>query len=352
MDYSTELKPAQVSPVPNKLIGFACKLSRLDSKKGVVSVPEFNTASTTVAWLNRQTKSVAEQKLWAIAQHNCQSVINLIREVGSWDPHLRMVRISSDILPVYTEPTWRYYWQSQEVRDYLSAQFAQAGQLARTAGVKLSFHPGQFCCIVSDRDDVVLRSVEELEYHTDIAKWMGYGKTKLDFKINVHLSGRRQAAGFEQAWQLMSPELRNCLTLENDEYQASLNDLIPLKKYVGIVLDIHHHLIHDEEYIQADDDRIKHVIESWQGQRPTMHYSQSSEEWIGHLGDCCPTMEVMLESTNKSKLRAHSNFYPNRAVNRWALSHWQWGDIMSECKSKNLGSLQLYTQAKEENLCN
>lgn len=333
-----------------KKIGFACKLSQFHERKGVISIPEFNTRTTTVAWLNRQEKSCAEAKLLELAKHNCQSIINLVTEISKWDPNLRMVRISSDILPVYTEPNWSYFWKSNEIQNYLSGEFAKAGTIARDNDIKLSFHPGQFCCIVSDRDDVVLRSVEELEYHADMARWMGYGNKKLDFKINVHLSGRNGVDGFEQAWQLMSLELRNCLTLENDEYQASLDDLISLKRYVGIVLDIHHHLIHDDEYISANDDRIKHVIESWGGQRPTFHYSQSNEEYIGHLLHCIPDMDTMLKSAKKSKLRAHSNFYPNEHVNQWALSHLEWGDLMAECKSKNLGSLQLFEQAKKLNL--
>jgi len=75
---------------------------------------------------------------------------------------------------------------------YAETHFAQVGALARSRNVRLSFHPGQFCCIVSDNPDIVDRSVEELEYHTDMIRWMGFGKSKLNFKLNVHLSGRRR----------------------------------------------------------------------------------------------------------------------------------------------------------------
>ena len=334
----------------HKRIGFACKLSKIDPKKGVITVPEHNTTTTTVAWLNRQTITNAEERLWTIMQHNLHSLTNLILEVGSWAPELRMVRLSSDILPVYTEPTWSYFWKRNDVRTFAGEKLANVGKIARKLGVKLSFHPGQFCCIVSDRSDVVVRSVEELEYHADIVRWMGYGQTKLDFKINIHLSGRLSANGFDTAWSLMSPELRNCLTLENDEYQAGLDDILPLAGRVGIVLDIHHHLIKEHEYIKSTDDRIKRVIDSWQGQRPTLHYSQSHEEYITPLNDVFPSMDDMLALAKKSKLRAHSEFYPNKHINEWALSHLEWGDIMAECKSKNLGSLQLFEQAKVLNI--
>jgi UV DNA damage endonuclease len=225
---------------------------------------------------------------------------------------------------------------------YAEKEFARIGAHARLHGVRLSFHPGQFTCIVSDNPGIVKRSVEELEYHTNMARWMEYGKSKLDFKINVHLSGRLGVDGFDKAWTMMSPELRNCLTLENDEYQKGLDDLLLLKDKVGIVLDIHHHLIKEEEYIQADDPRILQVIESWQGVRPTFHYSQSRDEYIGKLSDRLPTMKEMLVENKKSKLRAHSDFYTNKKINEWALTHLNWADVMCECKSKNLGAHQLF----------
>ena len=44
----------------------------------------------------------------------------------------------------------------------------------------------------------------------------------------------------------------------------------------------------------------------------------------------------------KQKLRAHSDFFPNLAVNEWALSFGEYFDIQAEAKGKNLASQQLY----------
>jgi UV DNA damage repair endonuclease len=334
-----------------KRIGFACKwIDRPDQVNGIKPLDDakqYNTGSTTVAWLNRQTKEVAEQKLWDLMVGNIESIHKLIERVGKLNEQLRMVRISSDILPVYTQSDWSYFWRRPDVSLYCEKAFGQVGQLARMLDVRLSFHPGQFCCIVSDNPDVVYRSIEELEYHADMIRWMGYGQKFQDFKCNVHLSGRMGVDGFDAAWQQMSPELRNCLTLENDEYQKNIDELIKLKDKVAIVLDIHHHLISDSEYITVDDHRIKHIIDSWRGVRPVIHYSQSREEYIGAYLDCIPEMFTLLKHTKRAKLRAHSDFYNNRHINAWALTHLEWADMMSESKSKNLGSLQLFNQWQE-----
>jgi UV DNA damage repair endonuclease len=332
-----------------KRIGFACIYSEIHSKKGVISVPEYNLSGTTVSWLNRQTRDVAVEKLWNILKSNLQNAYNLVNKVGSFDPSLRMVRIGSDVLPVYTHRDWSWFWKQPDVRAYCEKSFAVVGAEARKKNVRLSFHPGQFCCIVSDDSDIVDRSVEELEYHTDMIRWMGFGISKLDFKLNIHLSGRRGVDGFSDAWNKMSPELRNCLTLENDEYQKGLDDLLTLKDKVGIVLDIHHHLIKKEEYIQSSDSRIQQVIESWRGVRPTIHYSQSREDYLDpqvHTG--LPQMSVLLQQGyRKQKLRAHSDYMWNNDVNDWALTHSAWADILVEAKKKNLASHALYSYAKE-----
>ena len=329
-------------------IGFACKWTE-STDKGPEAVADLNNRSTTVAWLNRQSRDIAEQRLYDIMLHNIGALRGLVQLVGSLDRSLRMVRIGSDILPVYTHESFADYWRKSDVVSYCETAFKRVGDIARDRNVRLSFHPGQFTCIVSDNPGIVERSIAELEYPTNMIRWMGFGKSKLDFKLNIHLSGRRGVDGFNDAWIKMSPELRNCLTLENDEYQKGLDDLLILKDKVGIVLDIHHHLIKEDEYIQSNDPRIQQVIESWQGVRPTFHYSQSRDEYINRFLDRIPSMTEMLTTAKKSKLRAHSDFYTNRKVNEWALTHLEWADCMAESKSKNLASAELFNQWRESN---
>lgn len=323
-----------------KRIGFCCKW--LD-ENGTTDDKTLNTKSTTVAWLNRQSKADAEQRLDDIMEHNIAATYKLVKTVGEMDERLRMVRLGSDILPVYTEPSWSYYWRDPAIRSRLQTSFAGIGELARSLDVRLSFHPGQFTCVASDNPDVVTRSVEELEYHMDMARWMGYGKSFQDFKINIHLSGKLGVAGFNNAWTMMSSDLKNCLTLENDEYQAGIDDILLLSDKVAIVLDIHHHLIHSGEYIQATDDRIKRIQDSWRGVRPVIHYSQSREEYLSDYTDL-PVFQTLTETVKRGKLRAHSDMYNHKPTNDWALTHWQWADIQSESKGKNLAASQLFEE--------
>ena len=330
-----------------KRIGFACKWidhpDQVDGIKPKDNAKKYNTGSTTITWLNRQTREVAEQKLWDLMVQNLEATRKLVERVGQLEENLRMVRLGSDQLPAYTEPSWSYFWRRTDVMDYCSRVFSNIGDIARANNVRLSFHPGQFCVLASETPDIVDRSIEEFEYHADMARYMGYGKTFQDFKINVHIAGRKGPQGIKDVMTRLSPEARNCITIENDEISWGIEDSLELVDTCALVLDIHHHWIKTGEYIEHDDDRIKKITDSWRGVRPVIHYSISREDvLVGHSGSLRPTLSTLMETGyKKGKLRAHSNFYWNEAVNTWAITHSTWADIMCESKGKNLASFKL-----------
>jgi UV DNA damage endonuclease len=331
-----------------KRIGFACKYMHPDQTQKKKLLEEIqrplNTRSTTVAWLNRQTQEVAEQRLWDIMVHNIKSYENLIRYVGGLPNELRMVRLGSDVLPVYTEPTWSYFWRKPDVRQYCEQQFAHVGATARELDVRLSMHPGQFTVLASDNPDIVNRSIEEFEYHVDVIRWMGYGNSFQDFKCNVHISGRKGPQGIIDALPRLSPEARNTITIENDEMSWGIDASLELADHLALVLDIHHHWVNSGEYIHPTDDRFSRIVDSWRGVRPVIHYSVSREDLlVDHDPNKKPTMDMLLlEGYKKQKLRAHSDFMWNNAVNDWALTFRDYADIMVESKAKNLASIRLH----------
>ena len=327
-------------------IGFACKWidtpEECAGRKPTSESRDLNGRSTTMRWL-REHPEEAEQRQWDIMNHNATAALRMVERVGSLPDHLKMVRLGSEMLQGYTEPAWIEWWQQTDVQDHLARIFAPVGEAARRLDVRLSFHPGQFCVLASESEDIVNRSIQEFEYHADMARWMGYGKSFQDFKINVHISGRKGPAGIRDALRRLSPESRNCITIENDEMSWGINASLELCNDLALVLDIHHHWINSGgEYITPRDDRFKRVIDSWRGVRPVIHYSVSREDLLtSHSPDIRPDMERLLDlGYKKSKLRAHSDFFWNHAVNQWAMQFNEYADIMCEAKGKNLASRQ------------
>ena len=334
-------------------IGFACKWAEINKKGEIASTEGLNTGGTTHAWAKRQkSRQLVEDKLIDVAKRNILNTHALVKKVASLPPQLRMLRLTSDMFSFYTMDEYKDFWHSTDVQNSLQRWMAPIGETARANDVRLSFHPDQFVVLASDRPEVVNKSIEEFEYHADMARFMGYGKQFQDIKINVHISGRAGPEGVRQAYKRLSTEARNGLTIENEEISWGLDSCLELADLVPIVLDIHHHWIHTGEYIEKSDDRIKMVIDSWRGVRPTMHYSVSREDvLVGHSGSQRPNIRTLLESGhNKQKLRAHSDYYWNKSVNDWAMTHNEWADIMCESKAKNLASFKLYEEYVNGNI--
>jgi len=335
-----------------KRIGFCCKWLNDPSECGGMKVNakdrDLNGRSTTMRWL-REHPAEAEQRQWDIMNHNTAAAVKLIERVATLPANRRMVRLGSEMLQGYTEKDWINWWQQPDVQNHLERIFAPIGETARRLDVRLSFHPGQFCVLASENPGIVERSIQEFEYHADMVRWMGYGRSFQDFKINVHISGKRGPAGIVDTLGKLSPEARNCITIENDENSWGVDASLELAEHCALVLDIHHHWIRTGDYIQPTDDRVLRIVDSWRGVRPAMHYSVSREDYlVEHSADIAPDHAGLLESGHKKqKLRAHSDFYWNQATTDWALTFWDQFDIQCESKGKNLASEQVYNRAVE-----
>ena len=335
-----------------KRIGFACKWLNDPSECGGMKVNavdrELNGRSTTMRWL-REHPAEAEQRQWDIVNHNASAALKMVERVGSLEPSRRMVRLGSEMLQGYTHADWIPFWKQADVQAHCERIFAPVGEAARRLGVRLSFHPGQFCVLASANPGIVERSILEFEYHADMARWMGYGREWHDhgFKINVHLSGKGGPAKFLKTLGRLTPEARNLITIENDEMTNGLDTTLAVAQHVALVLDVHHHWINSGEYIKPTDVRTNRVIDSWRGTRPVLHYSVSREDvLVDHDRGTRPDLaELLARGYKKQKLRAHSDFCWNTAVNDWVLGFADNFDIQVEAKGKNLASQQLYDQA-------
>jgi UV DNA damage endonuclease len=333
-------------------VGFACKFMHNDrtAKPKVLKEAEqpLNYRTTTIKWL-RENQDQAQERVYELVEHNLNATERLVDYVAGLPLSQRMLRLGSDLLPAYTEKDFGYLTKTNFITDMVASRLSTIGNKARENNVRLSMHPGQFTVLASDRPEVVENSIEEFEYHVNIARWMGYGRTFQDFKINVHISGRQGPAGIKAVLPRLSQEARNCITIENEENAWGLDSCLELADDVAIVLDIHHHWCHSGgEYIEVNDDRVNRVLDSWRGIRPAMHYSVSREDYLtGHRQDVRPDFQQLLATGHKkAKLRAHSDYMWNDACNEWAGSFRKHFDIMVESKCKNLASIPFEEQTR------
>jgi UV DNA damage repair endonuclease len=323
-------------------VGFACKIQTSHDKAD----PKLNTKSTTISYLARQTQANAYGKLWDLLEHNMTTIQAQLVYLSKLPNNQRMFRLTSDVLPAYTHEDWMPFYFQADVVTYLEKHLSKIGEYARANDIRLSFHPGQYCVLASENPGVVENSITEFEYHADLIRYMGYGRTFQDFKCNVHVGGKLGPQGIVAALKRLSPEARNTLTIENAEFTWGIDASLELVEHCALVLDIHHHWIHSGEYIQPTDSRFKRVCDSWRGVRPVIHLSTSREDVIvDHDPSVRPDLaQLKAMGFTSAKLRAHSDYCWNQAVNNWALTFSPYADIMVEAKQKNLASKQLLEQ--------
>lgn len=334
----------------DRRIGFCCKLlpeqDFTTRKLAQAWLEAHNTKSTTVAYLEKLSRSDMIEKICAIIEHNQQALIKQFNMIHTWAPELRMMRMGSELLPVKTFDRLKWVYDEPVVKKCLEG-FAQVGDVARSYDIRLSSHPGPFTILTSDNADVVNRAVEDLEYHADIFRLMGYDATDQRQEINIHGGPKRSdfVERFTTAFKRLSVDAQQWLSLENDEFSYGLDDLLPVSHLVKICMDINHYWIKEGSYIQPDDDRITQVVQSWRGARPEIHVAWPKETVLTDHADphTLPDM-CLLEQTGykKSKLRAHSDDAWLPAISAYALSFWPHMDLMVEAKWKNLASKKLF----------
>jgi UV DNA damage endonuclease len=329
-------------------IGFACQYRHAQRDLSPVQLKAIesplNPRTTTLRWMDSVAPQVAQARLMEVLEHNLQAQLALLTYVASLPPTLRMLRLSSDLLPFYSHPKLAGFYQAPALQAWLGERFAAIGALARLHAIRLSLHPGQYCVLGSDKPQVVENSLAEFEYHADMIRWMGYGQRFQDFKCNVHIAGRLGEEGIRAVWPRLSEVARHCITFENEEKVYGVDHCLGLADLAPVVLDIHHCWINENHYIDPHEPRVQRIIDSWRGVRPAMHYSQPPEtlQALGFTPERPLRMDELLTVVNKRDLYAHSLMMWNDWSNRYALAFTDRFDIMFEAKDKNLAAAAFY----------
>jgi UV DNA damage endonuclease len=326
-------------------IGFCCKFVPPDGDKARTKL--MNLTSTTIAALARRDRKEAYGKLLAIVRHNMEALERQLLWVACRPPLERMFRIQSSVLPAYTHEIGRTLYGEPLLRQILERGLARAGEIARTAGVRLSMHPGQFCILATASEAALRNAVEELEYHAEVMGLMGLAGGWHPMGAHVNIHGGAKAVGiegFRRGLSRLSKAARGLVTVENDEDAFGLDDLLPLTDELPVVVDFYHHWIHTRgEYLTPDDPRVATVVGSWRGIRPVTHVSAPREDLPGPLPpDRLPDFgELVARGIPRRDLYAHSGTMWNEALNDWIAGHLAWSDVEVEAKLKNLASGRL-----------
>jgi UV DNA damage endonuclease len=226
-----------------------------------------------------------------------------------------MFRIGSSLLPLFDKIS-----PDSGLVEEAAATLKEVSLLFK--GFRLTMHPGQFVVLNSDSDLVVENSIRELTYHAFIMDCLGAATTP-HFAINVHGGKRGNADKLLKGIDALPANVRQRLTLENDENCWSVADLLPISHSTGvpIVYDSHHHVFNDGG--MSGEDAMLAAACTWpRGIRSLQHLSNT---------------EPGLEGGNFTERRAHSWAIKQIPEHQKQFYIAGESDIEMECKGKNLG---------------
>ena len=232
-------------------------------------------------------------------------------------------RVSSDIFPWASEYDLETLPQIHLIRIVLQ----RIGKFVKENNVRITCHPGPFNVLGSPNDDVVRRTIIDLELHGKIFDLMGLSKTPFN-KINIHCNGAygdkvETMKRFCRKFDMLSDSVKSRLTVENDDKASmySVKDLMQIHNTIGIpiVFDYHHHKFCTGDLLEEDALRL--ATPTWGTITPVVHYSES---------------KALHENDSKIKPQAHSD-YIDILPNTYGLDV----DIMLETKQKELALLKV-----------
>jgi UV DNA damage endonuclease len=234
--------------------------------------------TTTARILSALPRPEQRSRLSALCLENARNLYRAVQTVHRLG--IGAFRVTTPFFPRYTHPEVGYTLDELPAGEEISVLLSEVSQLRSQLNIRLSFHPDQFVSISSLRDDVVRKSLAELEYQGLVAEMIGADV------ITIHAGGRQ--GGKEATMQrfltnfpLLSERVRSRITLENDDISYTVKDLLPVCEQIGIplVYDVHHHRCNPDGF--SVEEATRHALAAWQrtGREPWMHISSPRNGW-------------------------------------------------------------------------
>ncbi|MCC9604735.1 UV DNA damage repair endonuclease UvsE [Blastopirellula sp. JC733] len=266
--------------------------------------------NTTVKAISAMKRGDGLAKLSGLCLANADALLAALEYCA--EEGIGCFRINSQILPVKTHETCGYRVEELPDGEEIVKRFKACGKFAKKHNIRTCFHPDQFVVLNSPKEDVVERSLAELEYQSEVAEWVGADV------VNIHGGGaygnkQESLERFAETLSRLSKRARSRLTVENDDVTYTPADLLPLCQSTGIplVYDVHHHRCNPDEL--SIEEATTAAIATW-NREPMFHLSSPLEGWKGpkpqrhhdyidvtDFPDCWRNLELTVEVEAKAK---------------------------------------------------
>ena len=214
------------------------------------------------------------------------SNVKSLKKVIEWNNkhNVKVYRMTSCLFPWFSEYDLFDLPDIDQIADIMS----EAGKIAMKAGQRLSFHPGPFNCLASPNENVVIKTIKELDDHSAQMDLMNLPVSQMA-KINIHVGGAygdRESAlqRFCDNFVKLSQNTQKRLTVENDDKRSlystkMLVDSVSKRIGIPVVFDSHHHELGPQDLDYHD--AFYSARETWQrlGIKQQCHHSNSKKKY-------------------------------------------------------------------------
>lgn len=243
---------------------------------------------------------------------------------------VRMMRITSDIIPFGSHPVNRLRWW-----EVFENELNSLGKKAKENKIRLSMHPGQYTVLNSPNKEVVEKAVANLAYHARFLDSLDLdGSSKMVLHIGGAYGNKKEALErFAKNYVNLAQNIKDRLVLENDDKIFNIEEVLVLGSLLSapVVYDnLHNKLNHC--MVKSDKDWIVEAGKTWKEKdgRQKIHYSQQAEG--KKPGSHSDTIDVGI----------FSKFYEEVDGDRI--------DIMLEVKDKNLSAVKCINAVERKNI--
>lgn len=222
-------------------------------------------------------KNASEENLMNIVDFNLDSLESIIDY--NIENDIKLFRISSDIIPFGSSPANRIEWWN-----VFSRKLDKIGEKIKSAGIRVSMHPGQYTVLNSLTEDVVERAVEDLIYHNRFLDSLGVDRKN---KIILHIGGvygdkKNAIDRFEENYKKLSNNIKSRLIIENDDKSYNISEVLEIGNSlkIPVVYDNLHNQVLPADDSKSDSywiDRVRNTWDEMDGLQK-IHYSKQNIE--------------------------------------------------------------------------
>ncbi len=266
-------------------------------------------------------------RLHSLVRENLNNTRRILIHANAYD--IKIYRLTSKLIPLATHPEVMQWDYAADFHD----EFLSIGDFIKKNEMRISAHPDHFTILNSPKKEVLVSSINDLEYHGRIMDAMGLSSQM--GKLVLHIGGiydskPKAIDRFIESFMNLPNSIRDRIILENDDKIYTAKDVVEICKLIKVpmVVDIHHHWCHNNG--ERIEDLLEDIFSTWKGQSlpPKIHVSSPKCE---------------------KNIRAHADdvnakFFYDFLCTAKAIN--QDFDVMIEAKNKDKALLQLMADLK------